>query len=164
MLLDIVHPNNAHDFIDAIKARFGTAAHAERYRTELSRLRRGTLTIEQLFLKVHSLVSKAAPGSWSVLTEIYARDAFLTTLDEEKLKRLIMLTIPPPETLVAVYDLALRAVAVEDYVTRSQSEDRGSRHPPQNSRSKHAYVAYVVGAADGSEPPLVATEQIKQFM
>jgi hypothetical protein len=161
VVFDLLDLNDARDFVEALKARFGTSAHAERYRTELSRLRRGTLTIEQLYLKVRSLVSKAAPGSWSALTEIYARDAFLTALDDEKLKRRIMLTSPPPETLVAVYDLALRAVAVENYVTRSQSEDRGDRHPPQYGRSRHARV---VGAENESEPPPMATQQMKQIM
>jgi hypothetical protein len=119
------------------------------------------LTIRQLYLKVRSLLGKTTPGSWSALTEIYARDAFLTALDDEKLKRRIMLTSPPPETLVAVYDLALRAVAVENYVTRSQSEDRGDRHPPQNGRSRHARV---VGAENESEPPPMPTQQMKQIM
>jgi hypothetical protein len=158
---DILDLNDARDFVEALKARFGTSAHSERYRTELSRLRRGTLTIEQLYLKVRSLVSKAAPGSWSALTEIYARDACLTALDDEKLKRRIMLTSPSRETLVAVYDLALRGVAVENYVTRSQSEDRGDRHLSQNGRSRHARV---VGAENESEPPPMATQQVKQIM
>jgi hypothetical protein len=161
LLLDIEHLNDAREFIDALKARFGTSAHAERYRTELSQLRRGTLTIEQLYLKVRSLVSKAAPGSWSALTEIYARDAFLTALDDDKLKRRIMLTSPPPETLVAVYDLALRAVAVENYVIRSRSESRRDRHPPQYGQSKHARM---VEAEHGSEPDTMVTQQMKQFM
>jgi hypothetical protein len=161
VVFDLLDLNDARDFVEALKARFGTSAEAERYRTELSRLRRGTLTIEQLYLKVRSLVSKAAPGSWSALTEIYARDVFLTALDDEKLKRRIMLTSPPPETLVAVYDLALRAVAVENYVARSQSEDRGDRHPPQYGRSRHARV---MGAENESEPPPMATQQMKQIM
>jgi hypothetical protein len=161
LLLDMVHLNDARDFEEALKARFGTSAHAERYRTELSRLRRGSLTIEQLYLKVRSLVSKAAPGSWSALTEIYARDAFLTALDDEKLKRRIMLTSPPPETLVAVYDLALRAVAVENYVTRCRSESRGDRHPQQGGRSRHARV---VGTEDDSKPQPAATQQMEQVM
>lgn len=123
LLLNIVHLNDAREFVDVFKSRFGIYARAERYRTELSQLRKGTLTIAQLYLMVRSLVSRAAPGSRSSLTEIYARGAFLTALDDDKLKRRLMLTNPPPETLVAVYDLALRAVAVNNYVTRSQSED-----------------------------------------
>jgi len=134
LLLDIVRLSNSQEFIDALKSRFGISNHAERYRTELSRLLRGKLTNEQLYLKVRSLVSKATPGSWSTLTDIYARDAFLTALDDEKLKWRIMLTSPPPETSVAVYDLALRAVAVENYETRCQSEDWGDQRTQRDGR------------------------------
>jgi hypothetical protein len=96
-----------------MKQRFGVAAHAERYCAELSRLRKGTMSVEQLHLKVCSLVSKAAPIPWTPLTEIYARDEFLAALDDNELRRRIMLTCPPPERLSAAYDLALRTLAVD---------------------------------------------------
>jgi len=80
-------------FVQALKSRFGTTVHVERYRTELGQLRRGTLSLEQLHLKARSLVSKAAPGSWTALTEIYARDAFLSSLGDDVLRRRIMMTL-----------------------------------------------------------------------
>jgi predicted aspartyl protease len=113
MLLDMCQTDSVADFEAALRARFGTSAHAERYRAELSQLKRGKLTLEQLHMQVRTLVSKAAPGPWTALTEIYARDAFLTALDDGELRRRIMLTCPPPITLAATYDLALRASALE---------------------------------------------------
>ena len=74
------------EFVPILRDRFGTAAHAEHYRIELGRLRRRHLTIEQLHIKVRTLVSKAAPGPWTALTEIYAREAFLTALDDSELR------------------------------------------------------------------------------
>jgi hypothetical protein len=64
-------------------------------------------------MQVRTLVSEAAPGPWTALTEIYAHDAFLTALDDVKLRRRIMFTCPPPTTLAAAFDLALRASAFD---------------------------------------------------
>jgi hypothetical protein len=120
VLLDLIHERDVHRFTRQLRGRFQSSAHAERYRSELSRLRRGSMTLEQLHLKVRSLVSKAAPGPWTALTEIVARDAFLVALDDARLSERIMMTCPPPETLAAVYDLALRAVIVG----RDRSKER----------------------------------------
>ena len=68
--------------------------------------------MEQLHMRVRSFVSIAALGPWSALTEIYGRDAFLTTLDDLDPCRRILMTCPPPETLAAIYDLAIRASAI----------------------------------------------------
>jgi hypothetical protein len=62
MLADLEDSDNVESFIANLRSRFGTTAHAERYRAELSQLRRGALSLEQLHMKVRSLVSKAAPG------------------------------------------------------------------------------------------------------
>jgi hypothetical protein len=113
MLLNMCQTDSVADFEAALRARFGTSAHAERYRAELSQSKKGKLTLEQLHMQVRTLVSKATPGPWTALTEIYARDAFLTALDDGELRRRIMLTCPPPITLAATYDLALRASALE---------------------------------------------------
>jgi hypothetical protein len=58
---------------------------------QLARLRRGTLTLEQLHLRVNSLASWAMPRPWSRATEICACDAFLTALDDDHLRRGIMM-------------------------------------------------------------------------
>ena len=68
-----------------MKERFGVLAHTEWYRAGLSRMRRGTMSVEQLHHKFRSFVSKAAPGPWTPLTGIYARDAFLASLDDSDL-------------------------------------------------------------------------------
>jgi len=52
-------------------------------------------------------------------TEIYAPDAFLQALGDLELRRRIMLTCPPPTTLDAVYDLALRASVFESYACKT---------------------------------------------
>ena len=59
------------------------------------------------------------PVSWERATEIYARDAFLVALDNDDLRRRIMLACPPPETLSAVFDLAVRASAADGISTTS---------------------------------------------
>jgi hypothetical protein len=43
------------------------------------------MNVEQLHVKVRSLVSNAAPGPWTPLTEIFARDAFMAALDDSEL-------------------------------------------------------------------------------
>ena len=114
VLGDAIHISSISEFLNFLKVRFGCEAHSERYRAELARLRRGTLTLEQLHLRVHSLVSRAMPGPWSKANDIYARDAFLTALDDDDLRRRIMMACPPPETLSAVFDLAVRASAIDE--------------------------------------------------
>ena len=106
-------------------------------------LRRGTISVEQLHLKVRSLISKAAPGPWTALTEVYARDAFMAALDDEELQRRILLTCPPPETLTSAYGLALRSMAVDAAVGRTR--DRSSAA----GETRHARTL-----ADASAPPI----------
>ena len=63
MLLDLSQSDSIKECVDALRKRFGTnIAHAEKYRTELAQLRKGKLTLEQLHIKVRTLVSKAASG------------------------------------------------------------------------------------------------------
>jgi predicted aspartyl protease len=134
VLGDAIHIGSVRDFVEMLKTRFGSEAHAERYRAELTRLRRGTLSLEQLHLRVHSLVSRAMPGPWSKATEIYARDAFLTALDDDDLRRRIMMACPPPETLAAVFDLAVRVSAIDDSFSSSV------RRPETNKSVKFTRV------------------------
>jgi hypothetical protein len=56
------------------------------------------------------------------LTDIYARDAFMAALGDDDLRRRIMMTCPPPKTRSAAFDLALRAVAVDEDSIKSRSE------------------------------------------
>ena len=114
LLLEFNHIDSFGSFEERLRSQFGSSAHAEHNRAELSRLRRGTMSLGQLHLKVRSLVNKAAPGPWTALTEVYARDAFLSALGDEQLRDRIMLSCPPPETLAAVFDLALRAYTVRE--------------------------------------------------
>jgi hypothetical protein len=114
MLTDIRNVTNITAFVDIVRQRFRVKSHAERYRAELSRLKIGPMTLEQLHLKVCGLVSKAYHGPWGVATDIYARDVFLSALSDPDLQRRILLTCPPPETLEDVYDLAVRAVAIDE--------------------------------------------------
>lgn len=144
MLLDICRSDNIEEVIDALRKRFGVnTAHAERYRAELGQLRKGKFTLEQLHVKVRTLVSKSAPGPWTALTEIYARDAFLAALDDWDLRKRIMMTCPPPTTLAATYDLALRSAALE---TGMSSQQRSGS--PSDQRSRRARM---LGNADESE-------------
>jgi hypothetical protein len=148
MLIDTVGITSVVEFVSIMKERFGVAAHAERYRAELSRLRRGTMSVQQLHLKVRSLVSKAAPGPWTPLTEIYARDAFLAALDDNELRRRIMLTYPLPETLSAAYDLALRTLAVDATIQESRESS------PFRSKTRHARVITDSEVASTKQPSL----------
>jgi len=156
-------------FVQALKSWFGTTAHAERYRTELGQLRRGTLSLEQLHLNVRSLVRKAAPGSWNALTEIYARDAFLSSLGDDALRRRIMMTCPPPETLSAAFDLALRADAIYNDSTKSSSDHQEGRFQQTSRRYARTVVENVTsqdgqGACDLSEVRLLkeANHQLRR--
>jgi len=92
------------------------------------------MSLEQLLLKVRSLVSKSAPGPWTALTEICARDAFLVELGDKQLRIRTMMTCPPPETLASVYDLALRVNTV--------SESREDEPHDRESSSQHAQPSH----------------------
>ena len=145
MLMDLTDVHCVKDFVTLLQDRFGTAAHAERYRAELSQLRRGSMSLEQLHIQVRTLVSKAAPGPWTGLTEIFARDAFLQALGDLELRRRIMLTCPPPTTLATAYDLALRASAFESYVQDTRNEQR--HRSPQ--RRGERYTRVISGGSCG---------------
>ena len=162
VLMDLGNLPDVDHFIQALKSRFGTTAHAERYRTELSQLRRGTFTLEQLHLKVRSLVSKAAPGPWTALTEIYARDAFLSALGDDDLRRRIMMTCPPPETLSAAFDLALRAVAVDKEPTKSSSEHHEGRFSQSGRRYARAVVEKATSLDDRDVRDSSEMRQLKE--
>ena len=153
MLMDMTSINQSDEFVNILRQRFGASAHAERFRAERLQLRRGKLTLEQLHMKVGTLVSKAAPGSWTSLTEIYARDAFLTALDDNELRRRIMVTCPPPTTLATAYDLALRATAID--VEMGDVYDHRHNRSPQPHRTRQARV--LVGGSCG---PAEASSQL----
>ena len=114
VLMDVPPANDIDEFIRTLRGRFGAVANAEQHRAELSRLRRGDRSIQELYLEVRRLVNKAFPGTWTVLTEVYARDAFLNAIGDPELRRRIMLAVPPPETLAMTYDLAVRALAYDE--------------------------------------------------
>ncbi|HSN23670.1 MAG TPA: hypothetical protein VLS45_05815, partial [Methylomicrobium sp.] len=82
VLLDMPSARTVDQFTEILRSRFGVAASTEQYRAELGRLRRGTMTLQELHLEVRRLVNKAFPGQWSMSTEVYARDAFLNALDD----------------------------------------------------------------------------------
>ena len=89
-------------------------------------------------MQVRTLVSNAAPDSWTALTEIYARDAFLNTLGDLELHRRIMLTCRPPPTTLAAYDLALRVSAFGVSAIDAGSERR--HRSPTQKRDRYARV------------------------
>jgi hypothetical protein len=162
MLTDIRNVTSISAFVDILRQRFRAKSHAERYRAELSRLKLGTMTLEKLHLKVRGLVSKAYPGPWSLATEVYARDAFLTALGDLELRRRILMTCPPPETLEDAYDLAVRAVAVDDSLrTAHEGESKRSVSP---RRSRHARAvatesSITVGSTEGTSEAMKVMEK-----
>ena len=88
------------------------------------------------------MVNKAFPDSWSQSTEVYARDAFLRTLDDADLRNRIVMAMPPPETLAGAYELAIRACAI---VNEPSRPDEG------RSRDRH-YRARAVGPVADVHP------------
>jgi hypothetical protein len=119
--------SNVNELLDALRSRFGLVASVEQYRSELNRLRRGTLTLHALSLEVRRLTSKAYPGPWSASTEIIARDAYLNALDNLALRNRILMTIPPPQTLAGTYELVVRAIDIDDV---NELPSHASRHQP----------------------------------
>jgi hypothetical protein len=82
---DGIYLTSIQEFVDMLKVRCDSEAHAERYRAELTRSPRGTISLEQPQLRVRSLVGGVLPGPWSKSTKIYACDAFLIALDDDDL-------------------------------------------------------------------------------
>jgi hypothetical protein len=142
VLVDAPATNNIEEFVQILRSRFGLVTNAEQHRSELSRLRRGSKSIQELYLVVRRLVNKAFPGEWTMLTEIYARDAFLNALDDSDLRRRIIMSVPPPETLAGAYDLAVRALAVEE---SSGNQHFISTHENHRSRQEHLHARALKG-------------------
>jgi hypothetical protein len=161
VLGDAIHLTSLQEFVDMLKVRFGSEAHAERYRAELARLRRGTMLLEQLHLRVHSLVGRAMPGPWSRATEIYARDAFLTALDDDDLRRRIMMACPPPDTLSGVFDLAVSASAIDEaypsYTRRRNVEN-------QQRTEKYPKFSRVLSAIDSADEGVVSRSDFQRIL
>jgi hypothetical protein len=107
-------------------------------------------------------VSKAAPGPWTSLTEMYSRDAFLTALDDADLRRRILLTRPPPETLVAAYDLALSASAMETEMYDHRSGDTFERRNPHGRQRYARTVTESSRSADRDQSQLSAVQQLSE--
>ena len=141
------------EFEGILQSRFGFASNAEHYRAELSRLRRGTMSIQDLHLEVHRLVNKAFPGKWSTSTEIYARDAFLSALNDPELRRRVLMTVPPPETLASAFDLAVRAITLDD-TDKCEHRDtsRTTREYQAASRQYQARVITEKATTANAEP------------
>jgi hypothetical protein len=76
VLMDGLPESSVDEFVGILRSRFDFVANAEQYRAELSRLRRGTLSMHDLYLAVRRLVNKAFPDQWSTSTEIYAEMHF----------------------------------------------------------------------------------------
>jgi predicted aspartyl protease len=161
VLGDAIRLTSIQEFVDMLKVRFGSEAHAERYRAELARLRRGSMSLEQLHLRVHSLVGRAMPGPWSKATEIYARDAFLTALDDDDLRRRIMMACPPPETLSAVFDLAVRASAIDEAYP---SYTRCRNVESQQRTEKYPKFSRVLSASDSADEGVVSRSEFQRVL
>lgn len=67
-------------------------------------------------------------------TEVYARDAFLSALGDPELRRRILMSCPPPETLEDAYDLAVLAAAVEGSLKGVTAEEFKTVTPYKRSR------------------------------
>jgi hypothetical protein len=119
--MDALTATSVNEFLAILRSRFGFVTNAEHYRAQLSRLRCGTMSMRELYLEARRLVSKAFLGQWSTSTEIYARDTFLSALDDHELRRRILMTVPPPETLASAFDLAVRAITLDDSDRGEQS-------------------------------------------
>ena len=142
VLMDAPTATSVDEFVENLQSRFGSATNAEQYRSELSRLRRGTMSIQDLHLEVRRLVNKAFPGKWSTSTESYARDAFLLALNDTELRRRVLMTVPPPETLAIAFDLAVRALTLDD-TDQSEYRDR-SRTTREYPAARREYQARAI--------------------
>jgi hypothetical protein len=59
VLMNAPSTNNIEEFVQILRSRFGLVTNAEQHRSELSRLRRGLKSIQELYLEVRRLVNKA---------------------------------------------------------------------------------------------------------
>lgn len=111
VLDDAVRISSIRWFVDLPQGRFGSEAHAERYQAELSCLRRWLNYIYE-----RNPVTRAMPGKWSKVTNIYVRDAFLTALDDDDSRRQRILPGPQPRRRSVVFNLAMQASAIAEYL------------------------------------------------
>jgi hypothetical protein len=62
VLMDAPATNDIEEVVQILRSRFGLVTNAEQHRSELSRLRPGSKSIQELYLVVRRLVNKAFPG------------------------------------------------------------------------------------------------------
>ena len=148
VLMDMPVANSVAEFLRTLRSRFNLIANTEQHRAELSRLRKGNRSVQELYLEVRRLVNKAFPGAWTVLTEVYARDAFLNALDEPELRKKILLSVPSPETLAAAYDLAVRALAYDEAEDNRSAVTGSGRNYGRNGQPR----AHVLQTASTASP------------
>jgi hypothetical protein len=104
------------------------------------------------------------PGPCNKATEIYARDAFLTTLNDDELRRRIMMACSPPETLAAVFDRAVRASTMDETFRSSAfRENSWSEHGTRNDKI-YAHLTNQESKSDRSSNDNVGCAELQRLL
>jgi len=118
VLWDAGTSSSPDDLIALLRNRFGSVNQAERYRAEMSALRRRRGdSLQFVYQEVRRLMALAFPGQGGTLWEVMARDAFLDALGDQSLR--VRVLEKDPMTL----DEALKLPCRMEAIARSPPED-----------------------------------------
>jgi transposase InsO family protein len=162
------HTTISYDALVAkLKARFGSAEHRERYACQLRLLKRqANQSLQQLYNEVRKLMALAYPHTAdSELSEIIARDAFLSALGDRELE------IKVRDREPADLDSAFRAAArIETYLrpvvadADRERETRGHRERFDVQRARQVKERTVDGADDTGAAMRDLREQLNRSL
>jgi transposase InsO family protein len=162
------HTTISYDALVAkLKARFGSAEHRERYACQLRLLKRqANQSLQQLYNEVRKLMALAYPHTAdSELSEIIARDAFLSALGDRELE------IKVRDREPADLDSAFRAAArIETYLrpvaadADRERETRGHRERFDGQRARQVKERTVDGADDTGAAMRDLREQLNRSL
>jgi hypothetical protein len=129
------------ELLSALKLRFGTQHHSERYRAELkARRRHAGEPLQELYQDLCRLkLLVFGNGSSNEFTDTYLRDIFVDALDNLELRRTVLLQ--EPRTMEAALNIASRIEAIDISGTlgsaimgREEQKDRGNLHNENRSK------------------------------
>lgn len=129
------------ELVEKLRARYGTKGIEERFQTELRcRRRQKNESIRELAQDVQRLVSLAYPGEKSKMLEHFARDSFITALDDPDLE--IRIREREPEDLDTAVKYALRSEVVRNAVRGSHDagRPRASRQVMEDNQPEYGAV------------------------
>jgi hypothetical protein len=142
ILWDAGPQSTADEVIRLLRARFGTADQAERFRAELrSRRRHKGESLQSLYNDISRLMALSFTGPSNSTTQIVGRDAFLDALDNDNLR--IRILEREPQTLEAALKIASKLEAYDKSTSSafySHTDEKETGRERGHDKGRHVRV------------------------